>query len=115
MFAGRIDRRGARDTACIWRRSRPRRVVQAVGVDETLTQQRHNSRQPGRRAINLSWAVERQLKNIAKGRDATEKIALALRTARSIAERRCGALPDDRATRIGTHSGKSREKKQERG
>lgn len=37
-------------------------------------------------AVNLSWAVERQLKNIAQGKTAEEKIALALRTARLIAE-----------------------------
>src|SRR5204863_6151847 len=37
-------------------------------------------------AVNLSWAVERQLKNIAEGKTAEEKIALALRTARLIAE-----------------------------
>ncbi len=37
-------------------------------------------------AVNLSWAVERQLRNIAERKTAEEKIALALRTARSIAE-----------------------------
>ncbi len=37
-------------------------------------------------AVNLSWAVERQLKNIAEGKTAEEKIALALRTAKLIAE-----------------------------
>ncbi len=37
-------------------------------------------------AVNLSWAVERQLKNIAEGKTAEEKIAVALRTARLIAE-----------------------------
>jgi methylthioribose-1-phosphate isomerase len=37
-------------------------------------------------AVNLSWAVERQLKNIAEGKSAKEKVALALRTARSIAD-----------------------------
>src|SRR5205823_6906102 len=37
-------------------------------------------------AVNLSWAVDRQLKNIAQGKTAEEKIALALRTARLIAE-----------------------------
>ena len=37
-------------------------------------------------AVNLSWAVERQLKNVAEGKTAEEKIALALRTARLIAE-----------------------------
>jgi methylthioribose-1-phosphate isomerase len=37
-------------------------------------------------AVNLSWAIERQLKNIAEGKIAEEKIALALHTARLIAE-----------------------------
>ena len=37
-------------------------------------------------AINLSWATERQLKSVAKGKTAKEKVALALRTANSIAE-----------------------------
>ncbi|TMP91025.1 MAG: S-methyl-5-thioribose-1-phosphate isomerase [Verrucomicrobia bacterium] len=37
-------------------------------------------------AVNLSWAVERQLKNIVDGRTAEEKVALALRTARLIAQ-----------------------------
>jgi methylthioribose-1-phosphate isomerase len=37
-------------------------------------------------AVNLSWAVERQLKNIADGKTAEEKVALALRTARLIAK-----------------------------
>src|SRR6266480_1123817 len=37
-------------------------------------------------AVNLSWAVERQLKNIVDGKTAEEKVALALRTARLIAQ-----------------------------
>jgi methylthioribose-1-phosphate isomerase len=37
-------------------------------------------------AVNLSWAVERQLRNIAGGKNAKEKVALALGTARSIAD-----------------------------
>ena len=37
-------------------------------------------------AVNLSWAVERQLQSIAEGKTVEEKIALALRTARLIAE-----------------------------
>ena len=37
-------------------------------------------------AVNLSWAIERQLKNIALAKTADEKIALALRTAESIAD-----------------------------
>jgi methylthioribose-1-phosphate isomerase len=37
-------------------------------------------------AVNLSWAIGRQLKNIADGKTAEEKVALALRTARLIAD-----------------------------
>ena len=37
-------------------------------------------------AVNLSWAVGRQLENIADGKTAEEKIALALRTAKLIAD-----------------------------
>jgi len=37
-------------------------------------------------AVNLSWAVERQIKNVAQGKNAKEKIAFALQTARSIAD-----------------------------
>lgn len=37
-------------------------------------------------AVNLSWAIERQLKNIAAGKSADEKVALALRTADLIAD-----------------------------
>ena len=37
-------------------------------------------------AVNLSWAVERQLKKIVDGKTAEDKVALALRTARLIAQ-----------------------------
>jgi methylthioribose-1-phosphate isomerase len=37
-------------------------------------------------AVNLSWAIERQLQNIAAGKTADEKVALARRTADSIAD-----------------------------
>ena len=37
-------------------------------------------------AVNLSWAIERQLQNFASGKTADEKIGLALRTADSIAD-----------------------------
>ncbi len=37
-------------------------------------------------AVNLAWAIERQLKSIAEGRTADEKIAIALDTARRIAD-----------------------------
>src|SRR5215471_16838189 len=37
-------------------------------------------------AVNLSWAIERQLRSIADGKTAEEKAALALRTAKMIAD-----------------------------
>src|SRR5213076_244326 len=37
-------------------------------------------------AVNLSWAIERQLQNIAVAKIAREKVALALRTAELIAD-----------------------------
>ena len=37
-------------------------------------------------AVNLSWAIDRQLKSIAQAKTADEKIAVALRTAESIAD-----------------------------
>jgi methylthioribose-1-phosphate isomerase len=37
-------------------------------------------------AVNLSWAIERQLQNIAMAKTANERIALALRTAELIAD-----------------------------
>jgi methylthioribose-1-phosphate isomerase len=37
-------------------------------------------------AVNLSWAVERQLKNIADDKNAQERVALALRTTKMIAD-----------------------------
>jgi methylthioribose-1-phosphate isomerase len=57
-----------------------------AGIDEQLADAAAQLKATRPTAVNLSWAVERQLKNIAKGKDATEKIAIALRTARSIAD-----------------------------
>src|SRR5205807_8187626 len=37
-------------------------------------------------AVNLAWAIERQLKSIGRGGTATEKIAIARNTARQIAD-----------------------------
>jgi methylthioribose-1-phosphate isomerase len=58
----------------------------AAEVDEQLTHAAEQLKATRPTAVNLSWAVERQLKNIADGKNATEKVALALRTARSIAD-----------------------------
>jgi methylthioribose-1-phosphate isomerase len=57
-----------------------------VGVDEQLARAAAQLRATRPTAVNLSWAVDRQLKNIAEGQNVTEKVALALRTARSIAD-----------------------------
>ena len=37
-------------------------------------------------AVNLAWAIERQVNNIAAGKTAQERIEIALQTARKIAE-----------------------------
>ena len=58
----------------------------AAEVDEQLAHAAAQLKATRPTAVNLSWAVERQLKNIAEGKNATEKIAIALRTARSIAD-----------------------------
>jgi methylthioribose-1-phosphate isomerase len=57
-----------------------------AGIDEQLAHAAAQLKATRPTAVNLSWAVERQLKNIAEGKTAEEKIALALRTARRIAE-----------------------------
>ena len=58
----------------------------AAGVDEQLTHAAEILKGTRPTAVNLSWAVERQVKNIAEGKDADNKIALALRTAKLIAD-----------------------------
>jgi methylthioribose-1-phosphate isomerase len=57
-----------------------------VGVDEQLARAAAQLKATRPTAVNLAWAVERQLGNAAKGKNAKEKVALALRTARSIAD-----------------------------
>ena len=57
-----------------------------AGVDEQLARSAAQLKATRPTAVNLSWAVDRQLKNIAEGKNVTEKVALALRTARSIAD-----------------------------
>jgi methylthioribose-1-phosphate isomerase len=55
-------------------------------IDEHLSRAAAQLKATRPTAVNLSWAIERQLRNIAKGTDAKEKVALALCTARSIAD-----------------------------
>src|SRR2546429_2329613 len=57
-----------------------------VGVDEQLARAAAQLKATRPTAVNLSWAVERQLGNAAKSKNAKEKVAVALRTARSIAD-----------------------------
>jgi len=58
----------------------------AAGVDEQLANAAAQLKATRPTAVNLSWAVERQLESIAKEKNVAEKVALALRTARSIAD-----------------------------
>src|SRR4030095_15364336 len=62
------------------------RLPAVAGFDQHLAGTAAQLRATRPTAVNLSWAVDRQLKNIAEGKTAEEKIALALRTARLIAE-----------------------------
>jgi methylthioribose-1-phosphate isomerase len=55
-------------------------------VDEHLVHAATQLKATRPTAVNLSWAVERQLSKIAQGKNAREKVAIALRTARLIAE-----------------------------
>jgi methylthioribose-1-phosphate isomerase len=55
-------------------------------LDDQLTRAAAQLKATRPTAVNLSWAVERQLSNVAQGKNAKEKIALALCTARSIAD-----------------------------
>jgi len=58
----------------------------AAGFDQHVASAAARLKATRPTAVNLSWALERQLKNITEGKSAEEKIALALRTARLIAE-----------------------------
>src|SRR5205809_4045174 len=58
----------------------------AGGIDERLARAAAQLKATRPTAVNLSWAVERQLGNVAKGKNAKEKVGLALCTARSIAD-----------------------------
>src|SRR5438045_9280586 len=59
-------------------------------IDEHLSHAAAQLKATRPTAVNLSWAIERQLRNIAKGTNAKEKVALDLRTARSIDEQEAG-------------------------
>lgn len=56
------------------------------GFDERVAQAAEQLKATRPTAVNLSWATERQLSSMAGGKTAAEKVALALRTANSIAD-----------------------------
>jgi methylthioribose-1-phosphate isomerase len=58
----------------------------AAGVDKQLTHAAELLKATRPTAVNLSWAVERQLENIAEGKGTNDKVAVALRTAKLIAD-----------------------------
>jgi methylthioribose-1-phosphate isomerase len=58
----------------------------AAGFDERVARAADQLRATRPTAVNLSWAIARQLGSMASGKTAEEKVALALRTANSIAE-----------------------------
>src|SRR5438874_9148297 len=57
-----------------------------ASFDEHMARAAEQLRATRPTAVNLSWAIERQLRSIATGKTAEEKVALALHTANSIAE-----------------------------
>ena len=58
----------------------------ASGFDERVARAAEQLKATRPTAVNLSWAIERQLRSMADGKTAEEKVTLALRTANSIAE-----------------------------
>jgi methylthioribose-1-phosphate isomerase len=61
-------------------------AVRPAAVDEQLARAAAQLKATRPTAVNLSWAVERQLKNVSEGKNANEKVALALCTAKLIAD-----------------------------
>src|SRR6059036_1874939 len=57
-----------------------------AAFDEHMARAAEQLRATRPTAVNLSWAIERQLRSIADGKTAEGKVALALRTANSMAE-----------------------------
>jgi methylthioribose-1-phosphate isomerase len=69
-----------------------------AGFDQHLSDAAAELRVTRPTAVNLTWAIERQLTSIAKGKTAQDKIALALRAARQIA-----AEDEEHCRMIGQH------------
>src|SRR5437879_5726466 len=69
-----------------------------AGFDQHLANAAVQLRATRPTAVNLSWAIERQLTNIAKGKSGPEKIERALRGAKEIA-----AEDEEHCRMIGQH------------
>jgi methylthioribose-1-phosphate isomerase len=63
-----------------------REAAQRDSFDEHIARSAAQLRATRPTAVNLAWAIQRQLDRIAAGKNASEKIALALRTADLIAD-----------------------------
>ena len=61
-------------------------AVSRDSFDEHMASAAMQLRETRPTAVNLSWAIERQLRSIEKGETAKDKVALALRTANLIAQ-----------------------------
>jgi methylthioribose-1-phosphate isomerase len=72
--------------------------ISAKEFDARLTEAAERLKATRPTAINLAWAIERQLTGMAKAKTAREKIELALRTAREIA-----AEDEENCRMIGEH------------
>ena len=72
--------------------------ISAKEFDARLTEAAERLKATRPTAVNLAWAIERQLTGMAKAKTAREKIELALRTAREIA-----AEDEENCRMIGQH------------
>src|SRR5205809_3588139 len=72
--------------------------ISAKEFDARLTEAAERLKATRPTAVNLGWAIERQLTGMAKAKTAREKIELALRTAREIATE-----DEDNCRMIGEH------------
>ena len=72
--------------------------ISAKEFDARLTEAAERLKATRPTAVNLGWAIERQLSGMAKAKTAREKIELALRTAREIA-----AEDEENCRMIGQH------------
>src|SRR5436309_7840800 len=70
------------------------------GFDERVARAAEQLKATRPTAVNLSWAIERQLRSMADGKTAKEKGGSRSAHSQFDRGRRCGALPDDRATRV---------------